>query len=82
MSEAGAGIVTEPGDSAALARAIADLAACPTDLERMGHAARAYFDQHFTLDRAYRQFTAVLQESVQNNSILPLHRGAHVENVP
>lgn len=63
VSESGAGVVTEPGDASALARTIIDLADCPADTERMGRAARTYFEQHFTLERAYRQFLALLTES-------------------
>jgi hypothetical protein len=35
----------------------------------MGRAARTYFEQHFTLDRAYRQFSAILKETVQESGI-------------
>jgi colanic acid biosynthesis glycosyl transferase WcaI len=64
VSEAGSGIVTEPGDPGALARAIVELAADSTCAEGMGSAARKYFEQHFTLDRAYGQFSALLKETV------------------
>jgi colanic acid biosynthesis glycosyl transferase WcaI len=67
MSRSGAGVVVEPGNAAALARAISDLFLCPTDTERMGRAARAYFERHFTLDRAHAQFSAVLAESANND---------------
>ena len=69
VSDVGAGIVTEPGDSTALARAIVELAADSTGAEGMGRAARKYFEQHFTLDRAYRQFSAILKETVQESGI-------------
>ena len=69
MSEAGAGIVTEPGDPTALARAIDDLAADSARAEGMGRTARKYFEQHFTLDRAYRQFSVILRETVQENGV-------------
>jgi colanic acid biosynthesis glycosyl transferase WcaI len=66
VSLSGAGVVVEPGDATALARAISDLFLCAAKTEQMGRAARAYFERHFTLDRAHRQFSAVLQESTQN----------------
>lgn len=69
VSEAGAGIVTRPGDPSALARALVDLAADSARAEEMGRAAREYFEQHFTLDRAYRQFTATLKATVQEIGI-------------
>lgn len=69
VSDAGAGIVIEPGDSTALARAIDDLAADPSRAEEMGRAARKHFEQYFTLDRAYGQFSAILKETVQESGI-------------
>jgi colanic acid biosynthesis glycosyl transferase WcaI len=69
VSEAGAGIGTPPGDPTALARTIVDLAADSARAEEMGRAARKYFEQHFTLDRAYAQFSAVLNEAVQGSRI-------------
>jgi colanic acid biosynthesis glycosyl transferase WcaI len=69
VSESGAGVIVEPGDPIALARAISDLFLCSADTERMGRAARVYFERHFTLDRAHGQFLAVLGESAKINGI-------------
>jgi colanic acid biosynthesis glycosyl transferase WcaI len=69
VSQSGAGVVVTPGDASALATAISDLTTRSADTERMGRAARAYFKQHLTLDRAHRQFSAVLKESVQDKGI-------------
>jgi colanic acid biosynthesis glycosyl transferase WcaI len=69
VSEVGAGIVTKPGDTTALARAIVEFAADSARAEGMGRAAREYFEQHFTLDRAYRQFSATLKETVQKSGV-------------
>jgi colanic acid biosynthesis glycosyl transferase WcaI len=69
VSQSGAGVVVNPGDPTALARAISDLFHCPADTERMGRAARAYFEGHFTLDRAHWQFSAVLGETVQEGPV-------------
>jgi colanic acid biosynthesis glycosyl transferase WcaI len=66
VSQSGAGVVVTPGDASALARAITDLTTRSADAARMGRAARAYFEQHLTLDRAHMQFSAVLKESVQD----------------
>jgi colanic acid biosynthesis glycosyl transferase WcaI len=70
VSQSGAGVVVEPGDAVALAGAIGDLLHCPADVERMGQAARAYFERHFTLDRAHGQFSAVLRETADQYSII------------
>jgi len=67
VSQSGAGVVVEPGDPAALARALSNLFLCPAETEQMGRAARAYFERHFTLDRAHAQFSAVLEESSKSN---------------
>jgi glycosyltransferase involved in cell wall biosynthesis len=69
VSEAGAGIVAEPGDPIALAGAIVELAADSARAEGRGRAARKFFEQHFTLDRAYRQFSALLKETMQESGI-------------
>lgn len=44
------GLVVAPGDSAALARALADLATNPERRSRMGAAGRRRFHAHFTID--------------------------------
>lgn len=51
VEAAGAGIFTQPGDPAALAESIQQLAADPKNARKMGMAGRAYIEQHF--DRKY-----------------------------
>jgi len=60
--EGDAGLVTKPGDAAAIVDAIEHLATHGAESERMGRNARRYFEQHMTIDRAYGQFSALLQE--------------------
>ena len=60
VAEAGAGLVTEPGNAMALAQAIRRLAEHPAETAGMGQRARSYFEQHFTLNRAHEQFSELL----------------------
>ena len=69
--ESGGGVVTNPGDARALALALRALAASPGDALRMGRAARAYFEKHFTLDRAHRQFTDLLKRAADSTGASP-----------
>jgi colanic acid biosynthesis glycosyl transferase WcaI len=74
--ESAAGVVTESGDAAALAQAIEYLASRPAEAERMGRNARAYFERHMTLDRAYAQFSALLHEVVRQGPVATAARTA------
>jgi colanic acid biosynthesis glycosyl transferase WcaI len=65
VSESGAGFVTEPGNPGALAQAICYLAEHPAETASMGREARSYFEQHFTLNRAYEQFSKLLTDVVE-----------------
>jgi len=60
VAESGAGLVTEPGNPEALARAIRHLAERPAETASMGSSARLYFEQHLTLERACHQFEELL----------------------
>ena len=62
VREADAGIIVPPGDAAALAAAILRLAGHPDACARLGANARRYFEAHFTLDRAHRQFRELLAD--------------------
>lgn len=62
VAKSSAGLVTEAGNARALANAIRYLAEHPAETAEMGRRARAYFDGHFTVDRAHRQFSELLQE--------------------
>jgi len=57
-----AGIVTAPQDPEAIADAILQLRDDSPRAEQMGRNARAHLEAHFTLDRAFGQFTELLQE--------------------
>lgn len=48
------GVLVPPGDSAAMAAAIRDLAASPDRRAAMGRAARAHVEEHFSWDRTFR----------------------------
>lgn len=62
VTDSGAGLVTEAGDAPAMAEAIRHLAGHPAETADMGRRARIYFDDHFTVDRAHRQFSELLQD--------------------
>ena len=59
--ESGAGLVSEAGNSGALAQAIRHLAEHPSEAADMGRRARSYFEEHFTVDRAHQQFSKLLE---------------------
>ncbi len=56
VREAGAGIVVEPEDSRALARALGELAGSPAARHRMGQNGRAYAEAHLNRQRILRAF--------------------------
>ena len=62
VRDSGAGLLTKPGDTAAMADAITYLSRNPTEVQRRGESARSYFEKHLTLDRAHKQFAALLRE--------------------
>ena len=62
LQAAQAGIRTPAGDPGAIAKAITRLAERPTEARQMGENGRRYFEQQLTLDRAYRQFSQLLEE--------------------
>jgi len=61
VRDAGAGIVVSPGDPQAIADAILLLKGDSEIAQRMGRNARHYFEKHYTLERAYSQFSTLLQ---------------------
>lgn len=73
VGEAGAGVACAAEDPAALAQAVLRLrAASPEELQRMGTAGRAYYEQHFAppvlahrLMTRFRELAAVLQRRTQ-----------------
>ena len=62
VRDAGAGIVVSPGDPQAIADAILRLKCQPETAQRMSRNARLYFEKHYTLERAYSQFSSLLQK--------------------
>lgn len=73
VNAAGAGIVTPPGDAAALAVAVQHLGALPEgDRDRMGRRGRAYLDQHYDKQRVIDIYERVLIETAaRSNPRLP-----------
>jgi colanic acid biosynthesis glycosyl transferase WcaI len=55
------GLVVEPGDGPALARALSDLAADPQRVAQMGTRARAMLDRNFARARALARWRALLE---------------------
>ncbi|MBI3160743.1 MAG: glycosyltransferase family 4 protein [Chloroflexi bacterium] len=64
VEQAGAGLFAQPGDPAALAAAIRQLAADPAAARRMGLSGRAYLEEHFDRGALAEQFEALLRELV------------------
>jgi colanic acid biosynthesis glycosyl transferase WcaI len=60
---AGAGIVVDPGDAEAIANAIVRLIRAPELAREMGRNARRYFKEHYTLERACRQFSELFRQT-------------------
>jgi colanic acid biosynthesis glycosyl transferase WcaI len=58
----GCGFVIEPGDSAGLANLLTRLAKKPDDVIRMGSAARAMSDAHFSREQAFQRWQQMLDE--------------------
>jgi colanic acid biosynthesis glycosyl transferase WcaI len=56
------GFVIEPGDSAGLASLLTRLAGEPHDLIRLGRAARAMSDTHFSRDQAFQGWRQLLND--------------------
>jgi putative colanic acid biosynthesis glycosyltransferase WcaI len=62
VREGACGIVTPPGDPAALAAAISSLLDDAARREEMGRAARSYFETTYSKDAALAAMTAVLED--------------------
>lgn len=60
--EAKAGLVATPGSADAIAEAVLGIRQSPAQAAEMGRNARVYFLQHYTLVRAYRQFSKLFSE--------------------
>lgn len=65
VEQAGAGVFVPPGDPAAMAAAVRQMAAQPEETARMGAAGRAYLQKHFDRPSLARQLETVLQETVR-----------------
>lgn len=59
--DAAAGLVVCPGDAQAIAGAILRLMREPETARQMGRNARRHFEEHYTLERAYRQFSDLIR---------------------
>ncbi len=66
VMDAGAGIVVNPGDPQAIAGAILRLRREPETTSQMSQNARVHFENHFTLNRAYRQFSDLLRKTANS----------------
>lgn len=64
IDESGGGIFVQPGDPAALARAVAHLADDPPAARLMGEAARRYVVEHFHREHHAQQFVALATDLV------------------
>jgi colanic acid biosynthesis glycosyl transferase WcaI len=69
-----AGINVPAGDARALADALLALAADRNAAERMGQRGRRYFEEHFTADRALREFQELLASVGQADSLPRVER--------
>jgi colanic acid biosynthesis glycosyl transferase WcaI len=61
VTDSGSGIVVASRDAHAIAEAILRLSEDRSQRDQMGERARACYEANFTLDRAYRQFAALLR---------------------
>jgi glycosyltransferase involved in cell wall biosynthesis len=61
VETAGAGMYAEPEDSAALAKAIVDLANCPDQRQKMGLSGRQYIIDNFSRERTAQDYITVLR---------------------
>jgi colanic acid biosynthesis glycosyl transferase WcaI len=66
-----ASIHVAPGDSAALAAAIVELAANPARCEAIGAAGRLLIERNYCRDRALRRWQALLDGIIADNAALP-----------
>jgi glycosyltransferase involved in cell wall biosynthesis len=69
VSEAGAGLVVEPGDPAALAAACERLQADRGAVLALGRAGRSYADAHFGVERAVDAWCERLDEAITSHSV-------------
>ncbi len=63
VEKAGAGVFVQPGDAAALADAIRQVAANPAQAKRMGAAGREYLTKHFDRAKLASEMETVLAET-------------------
>ena len=66
VSNAAAGLVVPPGDAQAIADAIVRLMGEPGTRHQMGIDGRRYFEEHFTLEQAYRSFRTLINGAVNS----------------
>jgi colanic acid biosynthesis glycosyl transferase WcaI len=59
--DAAAGLLVCPGDAQGIAAAILQLKREPQKARQMSRNARSYFEKHYTLERAYQQFSELLR---------------------
>jgi colanic acid biosynthesis glycosyl transferase WcaI len=57
-----AGVKAEAGNAESISEAICFLLEHPTECKEMGENARRYFEEHFTLERAHRQFSELISQ--------------------
>lgn len=63
VREANAGLVVPPGNARAIADAILTLKSDPSAAREMGRNGRQYFEEHFTLNRAFETFSRILHSA-------------------
>jgi glycosyltransferase involved in cell wall biosynthesis len=62
VEEAGAGLFTEPGDPAAMARVVRQFSTDPLKARAMGLAGRQYIETHFNRRDLAEQLSRLLEE--------------------
>jgi glycosyltransferase involved in cell wall biosynthesis len=67
------GFLVEPGNSEALARAIAFADDHPDEMKAMGQAARQVYLSRYTPDINYRQLMTIYREAVESMARIPTH---------
>jgi lipopolysaccharide/colanic/teichoic acid biosynthesis glycosyltransferase len=65
IEESGSGIFVSPGDGAALADSIVELAANPFEVRSMGLRARKYVTEHFNRNQQAEEFLGLCEDLVQ-----------------
>ena len=67
------GLLVEPGNSEALARAIAFAEKHPAEMKIMGRAARQVYLSRYTPEINYRQMMSIYREAVESMARIPTH---------